>query len=128
MLDLIGTIVAVALMVFVFNTLIIFLDVTRSTKLVLSGIVGLWIGVCAAATAAGLIATSRPFPLIGIFVAAPLVAAVIATAWPAAREAMLGLPMQVMIGLNVGRVLAVLFLLLEACSAPPTSCSPSRSA
>jgi hypothetical protein len=114
MLDLIGTIVAVALMVFVFNTLIIFLDVTRSTKLVLSGIIGLWIGVCAAATAAGLIATSRPFPLIGIFVAAPLVAAVIATAWPAAREAMLGLPMQVMIGLNVGRVLAVLFLLLEA--------------
>jgi len=114
MLDFIGTIVAAALMVFIFNTLTTFLDVSRGTKLVLSAIFGLWIGICAAAAAAGVIATSRPFPFIGIFVFAPLVAAAIATASPAVRTAMLSLPMPVMIGLNVGRVLAVLFLLLEA--------------
>jgi hypothetical protein len=114
MLDFIGTIVAAALMVFIFNTLTTFLDVSRGAKLVLSAIFGLWIGVCAAAAAAGLVATSRPFPFIGIFVFTPLVAAAIATASPAVRTAMLSLPMHVLIGLNVGRVLAVLFLLLEA--------------
>jgi hypothetical protein len=44
----------------------------------------------------------------------PLLAAALATAWPAARQAMLSLPMPVMIALNVARVFAVLFLLLAA--------------
>src|SRR5262249_41095925 len=114
MLDLTGTIAAAGLMVLITNTLTVFLHISRGAKLVLSALLGLWIGVCAAAAANGAIATSRPFPLIGIFVALPLAAAAIATAWPAARKAMLSLPMQVMIGLNVGRVLAVFFLLLAA--------------
>jgi hypothetical protein len=114
MLDLAGTIAAAAPMVLITNTLTIFLDISRRAKLVLSAIMGLWIGVCAAAAAGGVIATSRPFPLIGIFLALPLAAAAIATAWPAARKAMLSVPMQALIGLNVGRVLAVLFLLLAA--------------
>ena len=114
MLDLAGTIGTAGLMVFITSALTIFLDISRGAKLALSAIMGLWIGVCAAAAAAGVVATSRPFPLIGIFVALPLVAAAIATAWPAARKAMLSTPMQAMIGLNVGRVLAVFFLLLAA--------------
>jgi len=114
MLDLAGTIATAGLMVFIISTLPIFLNIPRGAKLTLSAIIGLWIGVCAAAAADGVIATSRPFPLIGIFVALPLVAAAIATAWPAARKAMLSIPMQAMIGLNVGRVLAVFFLLLAA--------------
>jgi hypothetical protein len=114
MLDFVGTVVSVALMVFVANAVTTFIDMSRDAKLVLSAIIGAWIGLCAAAAAAGLIAISRPFPLIGIFVAAPLIAAALATAWPAARMAMLSLPMPLMIGLNVGRVFAVLFLLLAA--------------
>jgi hypothetical protein len=114
MLDFVGTVVSVALMVFVTNAVTIFIDMSRDAKLVLSAIIGAWIGLCAAAAAAGLIAISRPFPLIGIFVAAPLIAAALATRWPAARAAMLSLPMPLMIGLNVGRVFAVLFLLLAA--------------
>jgi hypothetical protein len=114
MLDFAGTVAAAGLMVLIINTLTLFLDITRIAKLVLSAILGLWIGTCAAAASAGIVATSRPFPLIGIFVALPLAAAALATAWPAARKAMLSLPMQVMIGLNVGRVLAVFFLLLAA--------------
>ena len=44
--------------------------------------------------------------------ALPLVAAAIAAAWPGVRKALLGLPLPLLIGLNIGRVFAVLFLLL----------------
>jgi len=114
MLDFIGTVVSVALMVFVTGAVITFIETSRGAKLVLSAIFGAWIGLCAAVAAAGWIAISRPFPVIGVFVATPLVAAVLASASPAARAAMLGLPMPLIIGLNVGRVFAVLFLLLAA--------------
>jgi len=50
----------------------------------------------------------------GIFVGAPLLAAAIAASWPAARQAMLSLPMPLMVGLNIGRVFAFLFLMLLA--------------
>jgi hypothetical protein len=57
---------------------------------------------------------SKPFPVIGIFVAFPLVAAAIATTWPAARKALCSVPMPLMVGLNMGRAFAVLFFLLWA--------------
>jgi hypothetical protein len=50
----------------------------------------------------------------GIFVALPLLAAAIVAAWPAARKAMLSLPLTLLVGLNIGRVFAFLFLLLAA--------------
>jgi hypothetical protein len=114
MLDFIGTIVTAALMVLVVNALIVFMDVSRGAKVTLAGIAGAWIGLCAAVAAAGMLAITKPFPVIGIFVGPPLAAAAIATAWPAARRAMLSVPMPLMIGLNIGRVFAVLFLLLAA--------------
>ena len=64
--------------------------------------------------AAGWAALARPFPVMGLFVAAPLTAAIVATAWPGARKAMLGLPLPLLVGMNVGRVFAVLFLLVAA--------------
>jgi hypothetical protein len=112
MLDFVGTIVTAALMTVVVNALITFMDIGRAAKLVLAGIAGLWIGLAAAAAASGWLAVSRPFPVIGIFVATPLVAAAIASTWPAGRAALLVLPTKLLIGLNIGRVLAVLFLLL----------------
>jgi hypothetical protein len=112
MLDFIGTIITAALMMLVVSALITFMEMPRSAKLTLAALVGLWIGLAAAVAAAGMLAISKPFPVVGIFVAAPLIAAGIATAWPAARAAMLSVPMPVMIGLNVVRVFAVLFLLL----------------
>ena len=114
MLDFAGTIVTAALMVFAVNAVIVFMDTTRAAKLVLAGLAGIWIGLAAAAGAAGMLATTKPFPVIGPFVGLPLAAAAIATAWPAARHAMLSIPMPLMIGLNIGRVFAVLFLLLAA--------------
>jgi hypothetical protein len=112
MLDFLGTTVTAALMVVVVNALITYLEIGRSAKLALAGIAGLWIGLAGAASASGWLAISKPFPVIGIFVAAPLLAVAIATAWPEVRAALLGLPTRLMIGLNVGRVFAVLFLLL----------------
>jgi hypothetical protein len=114
MLDFIGIIVSATLMMFVFNAFLTFMEIPRGTKLALAGAIGLWIGVCAAVASAGWLEVSRPFPVIGIFVALPLIAAAVATAWPAARAAMLSVPMPLLIGLNIGRVFAVLFLLLAA--------------
>lgn len=112
MLDFLGFIATLALMVFVVNALITFMNISRSAKLTLTAVAGLWIGLAGAAASAGWIAIANPFPVIGIFVALPLVAAAIATAWPDARQAMLSVPMPLLIGLNIGRVFAVLFLLL----------------
>ena len=108
MLDFIGTVVTATLMVFAVNAVIVFMDISRFAKLALALAVGLWIGLSAAAGVAGMIAISKPFPVVGIFVALPLLAAAIATGWPAARTAMLSVPMPLMIGLNIGRIFAVL--------------------
>ena len=114
MLDFIGTVVTATLMVFAVNAVIVCMDISRFAKLALALAIGLWIGLSAAAGAAGMIAISKPFPFVGIFVALPLFAAAIATSWPAARSAMLSVPMPLMIGLNIGRIFAVLFFLLAA--------------
>ena len=63
---------------------------------------------------AGWLPISRPIPVVGLFVAVPLLAAAFATASPHAREAMLSIPMPVMVALNVVRIFAVLFLALAA--------------
>jgi hypothetical protein len=112
MLDFLGTIVSAALVLVVVNALVTYMEIGRNAKLTLAGIAGLWIGLAGAASASGWLTIAKPFPVIGIFVATPLVAAAIATAWPAARAALLGLPTRLMVSLNVGRVFAVLFLLL----------------
>jgi len=114
MLDFIGTIITAALMMLVVNALITFMDVSRSAKVTLAAVIGVWIGFAAAAAGAGWIAISRPFPVVGLFVAAPLLAAALAAAWPAARRAMLSIPMPVMVAVNIVRVLGVLFLMLAA--------------
>ena len=112
MLDFLGTIATTGLIVFVVASLLVFLEARRGTRLALAGLLGLWIGVAAAASGAGWLAISRPFPLIGPFVVAPLLAAAIALLSPTARRAMLTLPLPLIVGLNIGRVFAVLFLLL----------------
>jgi hypothetical protein len=113
MLDLVGIIVSAALMAAAV-ALLTFMDVSPIAKLTVATLAGLWIGIAAAAATAGMLTISRPLPVIGLFVAAPLVVAAIAAAWPRAREAMLSIPMPLMIGLNAGRVFGVLFLVLAA--------------
>jgi hypothetical protein len=114
MLDFIGLVITAALMVLIVNTLIIFMDASRAARITLAAAIGVWIGFAAAAAAAGWLTISRPVPVVGLFVAVPLLAAAVATAWPRGRQAMLSIPLRVMVALNVVRVFAVLFLLLAA--------------
>src|SRR5262249_15640774 len=114
MLDFIGLIITTALMGVVVNTLIIFIDASRAAQVTLAVLIGLWVGLSAAVAGAGWLPISRPIPVVGLFVAIPLLAAGFATAWPRAREALLSIPMPVMVALNVVRIFAVLFLVLAA--------------
>jgi hypothetical protein len=112
MIDFLGTIVTTVLMVVVVNAVVVYLEIGRRAKLALAATCGLWIGLAAAASASGWLTISDPFPLMGIFVTAPLVAAAIAAVRPGVRAALLNLPTPLMIGLNFGRVFAALFLVL----------------
>jgi hypothetical protein len=114
MLDFLGTVATISLTIFIIATLLAVIDLSRKTKIVMAALLGLWVGIAAAGSAAGWAAVARPFPVMGLFVAAPLAVAVIATAWPKARTAMLGLPLPLLVGMNAGRVFAVLFLLAAA--------------
>jgi hypothetical protein len=114
MLDFVGMVITAALMVLVVNALTTFMDVSRAAKTTLAAVIGVWIGIAAATAGAGWLTISRPVPVVGLFVAVPLLAAALATTWPPAREAMLSIPMPVMVSLNIVRVFAVLFLLLAA--------------
>ena len=114
MLDFAGTVATTALILFAVTALIAFMRISDAAKLALAAGVGIYVGLAAAAGAAGWLAISRPFPAISVFVAGPLAAAVIASAFPAARAAMLSVPMPLMVGLNVRRVFAFMFLLLAA--------------
>ena len=80
MLDFLGTVATAGLIIFVISTLLVFLDVSRQTKIVLAALLGLWVGVATAGSAAGWAALARPFPIMGLFVVAPLAAAIVATA------------------------------------------------
>lgn len=114
MLDFIGMVITATLMVLVVNALITFMDVPRAAKVTLAIVAGVWIGLAAAVAGARWLPIARPIPVVGLFVVVPLLAAALATAWPAARRAMLSIPMPVMVALNIVRVFAVLFLLLAA--------------
>jgi predicted NBD/HSP70 family sugar kinase len=52
-------------MVFAVNAVIVFMDISRFAKLALALRRRPWIGLSAAAGAAGMIAISKPFPFVG---------------------------------------------------------------
>jgi len=114
MLDFIGMVITAALMVLFVNVLTTFMDISRVAKVTLAAVIGVWIGLAAAVAGAGWLPISRPVPVVGLFVVVPLLVTALATAWPAARKAMLSIPMAAMVALNIVRVFAVLFLMLAA--------------
>jgi hypothetical protein len=115
MLDFLGTIAITAAMVVVINAVVSTLNVGRPVRLVLATLVGVWIGLVVALASIGELADAgrRPVPMIGILFAAPLVLAALgAIAWPTFRNALLALPMPLLIGLNAARVFGGFFVLL----------------
>jgi len=114
MLDLIGAIVLPAVIAINITVIAAAMPVSPVTRLAIPAVAGAWTGLAAALAAAGVFAdTSLPFPWIGAFVAFPPVAAGAAAALvPAARQALLAIPMPTLVGLNIARVIGGFFLLL----------------
>jgi hypothetical protein len=84
-----------------------------SRRLTLAAIAGGWTGLAIGLAAAGLFVFSPqiPFPLIGVFFSAPLLTVgVLALTREKVRAALLGIPQQLLIGLNAFRMLGGLFL------------------
>ena len=114
MLDFIGTIVLVAATIVSINSLTGAMPVSASQRLALSVGAGLWTGLAAALAGANLFAGTNPIgpPVIGAVILFPLLAtAVAATISPSVRAALLGMPIPLLIGLNVWRAAAGFFLL-----------------
>jgi hypothetical protein len=117
MLDFIGTIVAVMAIAVSLTAVASAMPISLAQRLTLAAIVGAWVGLAAALAAAGELAdaTTRPFPLIGVLFAVPLLAiGISAFAFKSFRTVLLAIPMPLLIGLNFMRVFGVLFLLLAA--------------
>src|SRR5262249_37756493 len=89
MLDFIGMVITATAMALFIATLTNFMDASRTARITLAAVIGVWIGLAAAAAGAGWIKIAQPVPVVGLFVVVPLLVAALATAWPAARQAML---------------------------------------
>lgn len=117
MLDFIGTVVAFAAIAVNLTAIATVIPMNLAGRLTLAAAVGAWVGVAVALAMAGELAdaTIRPYPLIGVLFAAPLLfMAVWALASAKLRAALLDIPMPLLIGLNFMRVFGVLFLLLAS--------------
>jgi hypothetical protein len=116
-LDFFGGVLLTAAAILILNGLVNVLRIASSAKLIVAGIAGLWIGLQVALAAAGAFAGALGLkvPIIGIMVVLPVLVIVSAwQLWPAMRSVLLALPMPLLIGLNVSRVLGVFFLFLAA--------------
>jgi hypothetical protein len=111
LLDFIDTVVTAALIVFIVSSLLVFMDASRGMKLALGAVLGLWTGIAAAAAAAGWLTIGQP-PVVGVFVALPLIAAALFASSASGRRALMSLPLTLIVGLNICRVFAVMFLAL----------------
>lgn len=113
MLDVVGAVIlgaVTALNLFVFLNSLRLSE--RSRGLIALG-AGAWIGLAVAVGSFGGLAVAEPFPVMGVFVAAPILAAAFgAIVSPAFRAAMLDIPTRTIVALNISRVFGGFFLLL----------------
>ena len=116
MLDLIGTTVLTAAIAVNLNATITMMPLSPVQKLTAVALAGLWIGFAIALSSTGIYAvTSTPVPTIGVIAGLPLLAAGLAVLWSArVREALLALPLPLLVGLNTMRIFGALFVLLAA--------------
>jgi len=113
MLNLIEAITAIAAIAINLVAVTHALSGSLSRRLTLAAIVGGWTGLAIGLADAGRFVFSPqiPFPLIGVFFGAPLLTVgMLALTRDKARAALLGIPQQLLIGLNSLRMLGALFL------------------
>jgi hypothetical protein len=117
MLDLLGAIVAMAAIAVNLTAILNVAPLTLAQRLAFAAGAGGWVGLATGLGAAGelVFTPEQPFPLVGVLFAAPLLAAgALSIAVSKFRAALLAIPMPLLIGLNVMRVLGVLFLILAS--------------
>lgn len=116
-LDFAGGTLLVAAIVFNAVAFLGALDIGRMARLGLAAAAGLWVGLQISLALAGAFtsAFATTSPLVGVMVAAPVIAAAVAALLSStAREAMLGVPTPLLVGLNAARIFGAFFLLLAA--------------
>jgi hypothetical protein len=117
MLDFIGWVVAATATAVCLTAMVATIPMSLAGRLILAAVVGIWSGGAIALGVAGELAdaTTRPFPLIGVLFAGPLVfMALWALVSTRLRAVLLDIPMPLLIGLNSMRVFGALFLFLAA--------------
>ena len=115
MLDFIGTIGVGIFFCVWLVALLGAMQITLKSRLALAALAGIWVGLAAYLGAAGEFddVARRPVPLVAVMVFTPLIlTALVVWLSPAARQALLSIPLPLMIGLNAMRLIGGLFLLL----------------
>ena len=116
MLDLIGTTVITAAIALNLNATITMMPLSSAQKLTTVAIAGFWIGLAIALANTGIYSpTATPVPVVGVMAALPLVVVGVgALLFAGTRDALMALPVPLLVGLNIMRALGALFLLLAA--------------
>ena len=116
MLDLIGTTVLTAAIAVNLNAAITMMPLSSAQKLTTVAIAGLWIGLAIALATIGIYAaTATPVPVVGVMAGLPLiVVGVAASLFAGVREALLALPVTLLVGLNTMRIFPGAFMVLLA--------------
>lgn len=113
MLDLIGTMALTAAIAVNLNAAITMMPLSSAQKLTTVAIAGLWIGLAIALAGTGIYAdTGSPVPIVGVMATPLLVVGVLALSSAKVRQALMPLPVPLLVGLNSIRVLGGFFLLL----------------
>ena len=116
MLDLIGTMLLTAAIAVNLNAAITMMPLSSAQKLTTVAIAGMWIGLAIALATTGIYAaTATPVPVVGVMVGLPLVVVgVAALLFAGMREALLALPVTLLVGLNAMRIVPGAFMVLLA--------------
>jgi hypothetical protein len=113
MLDLIGTTVLTAVIALQLNAAIITMPLSLAQKLMTVVVAGLWIGFAIALGSTGIYESPAPPPAIGVVAASSvIVIAAAALLLTGAREALLAIPLPLLIGLNIARIAPGAFMVL----------------
>jgi hypothetical protein len=106
MLDLIGAMVLTAAIVVNLNATITMMPLSPVPKLTTVAVAGLWIGLAIALATTGIYnSTATPVPVVGVMAGLPVIAVGgAALLFARVREALLALPVALLVGLNTIRV------------------------
>src|SRR5262245_29980724 len=112
MLDVIGTVLVGTAMAIILTGLVTTVPLSPSGRLTLAGVLGAWVGLAGAVASSG--GLSSPVTLLAMFGAPLLTTAVLVLTSPAARHALMAIPIPLLVGLNGIRLAGVLFMFLAA--------------